>query len=532
MDKRETILKTYQKIVKKYKKIPTYTDFVEYDVSKSAIRHNFGNLTKLHDLVENEYSEYINDHIAHESLVFSKQKMADLDTGVNKFNRFFITTAINGKKIDLKFYNTIKKYCEANNCLLLILPCADIASTKAKVSWTFAKELSEELFIHQETKLNEKLFLSNIKLSAKQINPTTGLSRIGQRNGSYIFASPKQSLEYVATSAQEDKIPMALMTPGAVTISDYHNEKYMSERTSYIANNDHVMGGVIVEIASDKKFHFRQVQANKRGEFVDLGIRYYPSGKTKKETVTLVMGDYHCGWTDLDVKDATNDMFNTINIKDVVVHDFLDGYSVNHHIKNSPGQQAINHQNNRTNLQEEINLCVSEMNWLHERISGNIIHTRGNHDDRLENWLLNAEYANDRENHYTGLKLATVLLEGKDPLKHAITTNKELKHKNRILWLSRDDEFKIGNVELGQHGDKGSNGTKGSLLSIEKAYGNCVVAHTHSGAILRGVFRVGTSTKLKLDYNKGPSSWTHTHCLVSNDGSRQLINIIEGEWKI
>ena len=102
----------------------------------------------------------------------------------------------------------------------------------------------------------------------------------------------------------------------------------------------------------------------------------------------------------------------------------------------------------------------------------------------------------------------------------------------RVLWYDRDTEYKVAGIELGQHGDLGLNGSRGSLSQSEKAYGDCVVGHSHHSNIMRGAWRVGTSTKLKLDYNRGPSSWNQSHCLVYFDGSRQLINIIDSKWRL
>ena len=67
---------------------------------------------------------------------------------------------------------------------------------------------------------------------------------------------------------------------------------------------------------------------------------------------------------------------------------------------------------------------------------------------------------------------------------------------------------------------------------MELAYGSCVIGHIHSPEILRNAFCVGTSTHLSLEYNKGPSSWCNTSCLVHKNGSKQLINCIKGNWRV
>jgi len=123
-----------------------------------------------------------------------------------------------------------------------------------------------------------------------------------------------------------------------------------------------------------------------------------------------------------------------------------------------------------------------------------------------------------------------MVLDGKDPLKESINGRLNKKESKRLYWLKRDSEYKVGGVECGAHGDLGANGSRGSLRGMEKAYGNSITGHSHTAGILRGAWAVGTTSNLKLDYSKGPSSWTHTACLVYKDGSRQLINVIKGKW--
>jgi len=58
-----------------------------------------------------------------------------------------------------------------------------------------------------------------------------------------------------------------------------------------------------------------------------------------------------------------------------------------------------------------------------------------------------------------------------------------------------------------------------------------VTGHTHSMGIDKGAYMVGCSTSKDLEYTKGISSWTNTHCIIYPNGKRQLINIISGKWR-
>jgi len=81
------------------------------------------------------------------------------------------------------------------------------------------------------------------------------------------------------------------------------------------------------------------------------------------------------------------------------------------------------------------------------------------------------------------------------------------------------------------HGDIGPNGARGSIKNIAKIGERSVVGHSHVCSILMGTFQVGTSSKLQLEYNHGPSSWMHAHCVVHKNGKRQMIFIMDGDWR-
>ena len=93
----------------------------------------------------------------------------------------------------------------------------------------------------------------------------------------------------------------------------------------------------------------------------------------------------------------------------------------------------------------------------------------------------------------------------------------------KFITLGRNDSYKVKNWELGQHGDVGSNGSRGSLQQFRKLNTKIVVGHYHSPGRKDGALAVGTSTKLRVGYNNGPSSWLQTHVIIHNDGRAQHI---------
>ena len=74
------------------------------------------------------------------------------------------------------------------------------------------------------------------------------------------------------------------------------------------------------------------------------------------------------------------------------------------------------------------------------------------------------------------------------------------------------------------HGDRGPNGARGSAKNLRRIGIKSVIGHSHSPQISEGCYQVGTSSRLKLEYNEGPSGWLNTHCVIHADGKRQFVD--------
>lgn len=537
-ERQKYIIQTYIELLQSNLTLPSLTMLNVAGISRDQVRAAFGNITELHKYISENFDEHISPYILTKTHVHNKKKLKQLQDSAKKYRRFVITTFVNNKPIHQGFLKSIRSYCTRNDACLMVIPCDNTSKTHPD-NWVFPPELISDVFVFEDIALNENLFVSSIKVSARQILPTTGLGRIGQRNGSYIFASPKHQLDYVVNSPNPEKLPHAIMTTGAITLPEYRESDFMTDRISYIAESDHVIGAIIVEIENEKIFHFRQVQADENGAFIDLGVQYNPDGEVASVPATIVLGDWHSKHTDPKVMESFVDIVRTIDIDKVFIHDFFDGYSISHHDLNIPVKMARKANDDRLSLEQEIIEARNDLAWFLKVTTADIFIVKGNHDEFLDRYLMNGSYVVDPNNHYVSLFLAPISVMRGDPLQYAIeqlAVSSELERtrvsSDRVTWLQRDEEYKVGGVELAVHGDLGLNGARGSLQQAERAYGNCVIGHSHSAAILRGVYRVGTSTHLKLDYNRGPSSWTQTHCLVYENGGRQLINIINGEWRV
>lgn len=531
-EKRNKIVRDYAEQFQELKRAPKMDELVALGHTKDSVKHHFSSLSNLESIARNEFPQKFFDVPIVDFL--GDSATSNLHKTIKSYKRFVITTAVTGCEIHEGFYSSLKSFCKKNKAALLILVASDPAHSKANNRGGYGSidaRLTNECVVVEDTHLNSNFFISTIKLSAKQINPTTGLSDIGQREGSFVFASPKQSMTLESTS--NEKLPHVMMTTGAITVPNYVTNLYMSERTAYIADKHHVMGAVIVTIHDENNYAYTQIQMlNESGSFVHFGKRYFPDGTVSVDSPeALVCGDWHSGVTDPVVQKVTEEILKEFKPKYVVLHDAFDGLSINHHEEQNEILKAARYASgiNRS-LQEEIQGLSKDLMWF-SKLAKEIVVVKSNHDEFLSNnYLKFAKYARDPQNHYFSLDLAKAMMEGKDPLKFAVE-KVGFKAKN-IRWLKRDEDFKIADIQLGAHGDVGASGSKGTLKGMRKAYGQSVTGHSHSPGIWHGAYAVGTSSYLRLNYNRGPGSWMHTHCLVYADGSRQLVNMIEGKWRL
>jgi hypothetical protein len=214
----------------------------------------------------------------------------------------------------------------------------------------------------------------------------------------------------------------------------------------------------------------------------------------------------------------------------VVLHDTFNGKSINHHEEHNVIVKAQHYMNGVPSLEQEVIGLRDDLDWF-SKMAKNVVVVKSNHDEFLsKNYLRYAKYAQDHQNHYFSLDLAKAMMEGKDPLKFAVE-KVGLKAKN-VRWLQRDEDFKIANIQLGAHGDLGPSGTRGNIKNMRKSYGDSITGHSHSPGIWHGAWAVGTSSYLKLGYNQGASNWLQAHALVYADGSRQIVNMIKGVWRL
>ena len=538
----EGIAKAYIEFLKEFHKDPTRKEFEGFLVlgendeanGVTSWRSVFKSLSDIRAMALKLNEEAVKNAVFTEEELATDDYFEKRDEAIKQHRRFFVTTAVNGKPVNIEFLNSIKNYCEKNNALLLILPSHDVRSQKREFKWNFDPALKAGFVITEDTVLNENCMLSGITASAKQINPVSGLMKLPVKVGkSMVFPGTKQIMGHIATLRGE-LTPHMYCSTGAVTVADYSNDKIMSGRTSYIAEKDHTFGGFIIEIEDEKRFHFRVVQMAPDGSFNDLGVKYKPDGTTSSlNGIKFVLGDSHVGYHDKNLFANILDICKEHKgIDEIILHDIDNASSISHHEANNFIKRTLRALNGEDSLLDEINDINRYLNQLTEIPDVDITVVNSNHDRHIEKYIESGRFILDRDFKNIGISLELMKQYVTGELSNPVQYLSEniatvgLNNPSKIKWLKRDESYNKYGVELGMHGDEGANGAKGSMRTFAISVGNAVVAHAHTGAIFHNIFQVGTTSELNLGYNHGLSSWTRTCCFVYPDGTKQLVNFL------
>lgn len=449
--------------------------------------------------------------------------------------RFVITSAQNATPIHDGFFGSLRTYCDFHDAELVVIPLRYKNPTSR---WSQSQENSETwdpvlapYLYNQRKKLNENLMLvGDVKTVPTATKPLSGFESI-TGSSSAIFGHTKLQMTTIATPS--DRYPKILATTGAVTVKNYTDSKAGKKGEFH-----HALAAVVVEIVG-KKFFIRHVNAMPDGTFIDLEYEYSPAGVADAgRALALVLGDTHRATMDKSVEHVTfhdkTGIVETLDPQQLVFHDLHDGVSTNHHTKKDPFAQVAKRVSLLHLVKEEV---MEDVMWLARVCQGRSgVLVASNHDDFLARWLREQDWRFDPDNSEfyleTALHLVKEIKAGNSTPHPFIYWVDKLKGNSPITCLKRDESFMLGGVELSLHGDQGPNGTRGSRENLRRIGVKSIVGHSHSPGIEEGCYQAGTSTPLRVDYNRGPSSWLQAHVVLYANGKRAILPIIDGKWRM
>jgi hypothetical protein len=476
-----------------------------------------------------------------------KKEYGKVTVNISGFSRYIITSAQNATPVHPEFLASLMTYCDANDARLIVVPYryknpTSIWSTVAKEDDVWAPSIVPYI-VDSEIRITDNLILmANIKVQPTASEPVSGFEGFTGTN-SIIIGHPKIQSKSVPTI--KDDFPKLMVSTGAVTVQNYTDSKIGWKGAFH-----HSIAALIVEIGDDGLFHLRHVHADEMtGEFYDLDKRYSPTEVTSGHRVAaLIAGDIHAEFIDPDVENATyladDSIAAVCNPEKFIFHDLVDFYSRNHHHRGNDLIAVGKHRFGRNNVEKGLQQAADFIDRVTRDGTENIV-VKSNHDEAFDRWLREADVRGDFENaqfyyymkyhQMKNVRMTDTGFSSIDPLEFWCNNPDDAKgliNIDRTTFLSRDTSINVNGVELGFHGDAGPNGARGDIKSFAKLSTKVIIGHGHSPGIHEGCVQVGVSSRLNLEYKRGPSSWLCAHALVYPDGKRTLINVIKGKWKI
>ena len=539
---RNKIAECYVEFVEKHHKDPTTKEFkVNFgegakEQGVTTWKDVFKNITEVREVALLNFADRLKNATFTEEDFGGADYKERVRQELKNYKKFIITTAVNNKQVDVDFLSSIKNYASHNNAAIVIILSHDVRSAKRVFSWNVDPALKCGYVISDDTHLNNNIMIANLTASAKQIHPSSGFSRYcAQLGATIILPGCKQEQTHIAELEPSCRTPHSTLVTGAVTIADYSSDKIIAGRTNWMAEKDHQLGAAIVDLEDEDRFHLRVIQAAVDKSFTDMGTTYRPDGSVDTtHEARYVLGDAHIGGNANDelVGSIIEQIKNSPWITEVLIHDLENATSISHHEENNYLQRVMRLKEGRDDLIGEGNLIVDYINKFLEIPNITLTIVNSNHDRHVERYLngMKMVFNRDFRNFEPALRmcLAITTREVTCPVQYLVTelTDHKISDPSRVKWLLRDESYKVYGCELGRHGDEGMNGSRGNIRIFQNNLYNAVIAHSHSAAIKHKVFQVGMTGSLNQDYNHGLSSWTHTNCLVYEDGTKQLIDFI------
>lgn len=563
--KQKEIIKVYAQLAKKNTKYPSRSDLIKAGVSRDRVRDHFGNMEKLKTASIAEkpasFAKLTKKKEPHPYQDFTREGLGSIvKEKEHKNGVFFVTAAApcsyldvspselrkmkkNGETVTVAHnlftpgFEAVKNFLGRNKAELIILPMpAHVRALEDQPA-----HYDPELFSYRDKFVTEYTFNSHLKaleayINPQQTNPLTGMVTLKVqkvRTGSWlpgqeikpsrtslIIGHSKQMMETVATG--NDTHPRIVHSTGAIT-----KPSYLRNRIGMIADSDHKLGGLIIEIEGGT-FYVRQVQMDPvDGSFIDIGTRYHADGTvTKERAKAFKMGDIHPGLQDPAVLECWYDLWDIIKPEKIFYEDFFDGKSISHHLEKKRIERAQRPEYFRT-LANELKMAKSvlEETFDHAPADAELIATASNHPEHLMRYLEEGRYHKDDVNHELAHRMVVMTYDKKNPLQEYLDPEK------RMRWTDRNEDIFVQGVQMNAHGDMGVNGTRASKQGHRKNYGDAMVAHSHTPSILNDIFTVGHSTIPRHGYNNGPSTWIPCSGAVYERGQKQLYMVVNGKYR-
>lgn len=482
-----------------------------------------------------------------------------------RVNRFILTCAQNNTEVHKPLWENLKSLAYHYDARIMVSRFVydkraqaaklDKAQATGKAVVVSARDIEWDPLVHPYL-ADDRVALApglvwcgEMNILPTAVRPLSGLEAYTGRKSSVI---PHVKLAMVSVPSGKHEATKFVYTTGTVT-----QRNYIQRKEGLKAEFHHCYGALLVEVDGEGDWFVRQLNADSRGVLHDLDLRVEGGVVTTGNTVEAISwGDIHAiclnkmvrrlAWGPTAV--PNDSMFSVLKPRYQFMHDLLDFRARNHHEVKNSHKMFKRYVENEDNVRRELDRTFEFLRQAAQSRRApdhdcETVVVDSNHDNALETWLRDTSHKRDPLNAiiYLELELAKYRsLAAMDDNFHLLEWAEAHVINGRgsgAKFLREDESFIIcpdanGGIECGMHGHLGPNGKRcPGATSFARMGRKAVVGHTHQAGILDGVYTAGTSSNLDLEYNKGPSSWSHSHVVTYPNGKRTIITMWNGKWR-
>ena len=449
---------------------------------------------------------------------------------LNACKRTFVSTKKNAMitwaqaktPIDEELWRNMLVYAEEHDAEIIVVPGTYLNNASPfnfgrEYAWD--KRLGGYLYATQASVHNHLAVIADtdiVPTAHRPLNNFHGVTGIE----SSVIGHPRQHM--IISPTMKNRRRKFMFSTGSITVPNYRKA-----RAGKVASVNHKMGFLFVENLNEENFVARHIHAEDDGSFQDLIFRVADGKVTlKNDWKAMIFGDTHLSKEDQQMLNESRRLVSLGKCERTVWHDLFDGYSINHHQAKDHVEQVIKARKGLHSLQGELDM---NMNFIEAWKDTNMVIIPSNHPDWIDKWVRFNQGVKDAHNALLFNKFQSVLFDELAP-KGLYAYVIEETFGEEVTCLERDISYEVCGIELNNHGDLGSNGSKGTPLTFSKLPHPVVSGDKHHCYTLDEAYGVGISGVLDHKYNKGMSSWAQSNGIILSNGRFQHLLYFDGKF--